>query len=196
LRRLVKRNALASAANTCKGNEPRKNQPTRAAPIVARPADKVKLEGLKMSKTLFLERRGCDFFPGDKITTLSDVGNYRVGVYDFSVVAKDGRKFVLEFGGVDKYTFRRISKRTGKPLKKPAKELVRENALHISTQYDTPSENGKFMLSFADLEIERKIYEMQLSYTLSGILEAVNAISAEQYTDVVVVRDADIGKGA
>jgi hypothetical protein len=82
------------------------------------------MEDLKMKNTLFLECRGCYFFESDRINTLSDVGNYRVGVYKNQVTAADGRKFTLEFGSYPKYQTRYTNKRTGKPLMHPVRELV------------------------------------------------------------------------
>ena len=45
-----------------------------------------------MRKILYLEKRGCDFLNNDyDVKVLSDVGNYRVGIYDYSIHGKNGR---------------------------------------------------------------------------------------------------------
>lgn len=139
-----------------------------------------------MKNTLFLECRGCYFFNNDKINTLSDVGNYRVGSYDNSIILKDGRKFIVEFSSYTRREMRYNHKRTGKPLKHPKYEIVLENALHIDTQYD----EGK--LSFRDLTIEKEIHNKKLTYTKENILKVVNELSVHQYDNIVLVSDYKI----
>jgi hypothetical protein len=134
-----------------------------------------------MKNTLFLECRGCYFFESDRINTLSDVGNYRVGVYRNQVTAADGRKFILEFGSYTKYKTRYTNKRTGKPLMHPVRELVLENALHVNTEFD--NERG----SWADLALEKKLNDMNLTYTKENILKVVNTVSVKQFDCVVMV---------
>ena len=134
-----------------------------------------------MKNTLFLECRGRYFFESDRINTLSDVGNYRVGVYRNQVTAADGRKFTLEFGSYPKYQTRSTHKKTGKPLKHPVRELVLENALHVSTEFE--NERG----SWADLALERTLNGMELTYTKENILKVVNTVSVKQFDCVVMV---------
>ena len=85
---------------------------------------------MKKENILYLECRGCYFWEHDKIKDISDVGNYRVGVYDYSIHAKNGRDYVLEFGAYDRRETRTTHKKTGKPLKHPKTEIVLSNALH------------------------------------------------------------------
>lgn len=132
-------------------------------------------------KTLYLEKRGCDYKGYNRREVLSDVGNYRVGVYDNSIKGKDGKEYTVEFTGYIKYRYRTISKRGGKELKHPVREVVNENALHIDTEYEDKNER----LSFRNIKLEREITEMNLDYTLSGILDAVNYISVDQYDRIV-----------
>lgn len=142
-----------------------------------------------MKKTLYLEKRGGDFYDDERrLNQLSDVGNFRVGIYDYSIKGKNGRNYILNFGTYTRYTYRKTHKVTGKPLKHEIKEVEMENALHIDTQYkreETREIDGKkFMCSYRDLKLEEEIYSMKLSYTLADILKVVNYISAEQYTDI------------
>ena len=115
-------------------------------------------------KTLFLEKRGCDFWNDDEIMNISDVGNYRVCG---QIVDKYGRNLFVEFGRCDKRRF--TNKRTGAPLKKYVVE--HHHKLHIDTQYDN------FDGSFRDCEMDRMIYDADLEYTTSDILKAVNMSS-------------------
>lgn len=128
---------------------------------------------------LYLEKRGCNFFPRDvKTCQLSDVGNYRVGVYDYSIIGKNGRAYVLEFTGYSKMRKRTIHKRTGKPLKHPKIEIALENALHVDAGFE---ENG---LSWRDIQLEKELSALGLTFTLPGILAAVNYISKNQYSKI------------
>ena len=136
---------------------------------------------------LFLECKGCYFFEGDRINELSDVGNYRVGVYDNKITLADGRQFVLEFGSYDRKEMRYTHKKTGRPLKHPKYELVLENALHIDTEFE--DENR---LSWRDLKIERAVYEKKLTYTKANILSVVNSLSVKQFERIVMVSAEEI----
>lgn len=129
-------------------------------------------------KTLYLEKRGCDFWKDDKINNISDVGNYRVGSYDYSIKGKDGNNYILEFGSYDKYNYRKTNKRTGKPLKHEVKEIALKNALHIDTQFE--NENG----TWRNLKMESKLHEKPMLYTLENILNVVNEISVVHYDKV------------
>ena len=128
---------------------------------------------------LYLEKRGCNFFLQDvKTCQLSDVGNYRVGVYDYSIIGKNGRAYVLEFTRYSKTQIRTTHKKTGKPIKFPVTEIVLENALHVGAGFE---ENG---LSWGDIQLEKELSTLDLTFTLSGILAAVNYISEKQYSKI------------
>ena len=128
-------------------------------------------------KTLFLEKRGCDFFKFDKINLLSDVGNYRVCTVD-RIMGKDGRLYFLEITDANKYIYRKKHKVTGRELKKPVKELKKECCLHINSEFET--QEG----CFGNSKLDGMIWEMEISYTLEGILQAVNLISCEKYDKI------------
>ena len=130
---------------------------------------------------LFLECRGCYFWNNDPINNLSDVGNYRVGAYDNPIKAKDGKTYVLEFGGYDKRMMRYNNLRTGKPLKHPKYEIVLKNALHINTQFE--NENG----CYRNIELEKQIHNKNYCFTKTDILKAVNEISIKQYKSIILV---------
>lgn len=136
-------------------------------------------------KTLYLEKRGCDFFKGDRINELSNIGNYRVCTHYndskdcYRIKGKDGKLYFLEFTHWTKYEYRYTHKRTGKELKKPIKELINENALYVNTEYE--DEKG---LSWRNLKLEEEINNLNLDFTIDGILKVVNYISCEQYDKV------------
>ena len=141
----------------------------------------------KFEHTLFLECRGCYFHDSDKLNKLSDVGNHRVGCYNYPIKSKDGRTYILEFITVDKKDYRYTNKRTGKQLKKPIYELVLENALHIDTEFE--DEKG---LSWRNSTLEREIYSQNYTYTKSNILNVVNSISIKKYNNIVLVSSEKI----
>ena len=67
-------------------------------------------------KTLYLEKRGCNFW-GDEAVE-SDIGNYRVCTHGEDIQGKDGNMYFLEFSlWRDRKKARTKHKVTGKPLK-------------------------------------------------------------------------------
>lgn len=141
---------------------------------------------------LYLECRGCYFSASDPINNLSDVGNYRVGVYSHRIAAKDGRSYILEFGSYDKKGILYTSPKTGKPLKHPKYEVVLENALHISTEYET-LDSKNISLAFRNCKLEKEIHDKkEYLFTKADILKAVNDISIKQYTKIVLLSDESI----
>jgi hypothetical protein len=144
------------------------------------------------NNVLFLECRGCPFMKGDKIAKLSDVGNYRVGVYSHRIKAKDGNEYILEFGSYDRKETIYTNSRTGKPLKHPKCEVVLENALHISTEYET-LDSKKIGLAFGNCKLEKQIHDKkEYLFTKSDILKVVNSISKKQYSKIVLVSNENI----
>lgn len=135
-----------------------------------------------MGKTLYLECRGCDFWKYDDIGQYSDVGNYRVGSYDYSIHAKNGRDYVLEFGAYDAREIRKNHKITGKPLKHPKIEIIKHHALHFSAQYE--DKDG----CWGDIPLMKEVHAKLRGYTKEDILKTVNDISVDQYDEIIFVR--------
>lgn len=136
---------------------------------------------------LYLECRGCYFFESDSISKVSDVGNYRVGVYEHRIQAKNGRNYILEFSRYDRKETRYTALRTNKPLKHPKYETVLENALHIDTEFEKQDENGYFS-SWRDCKLEKELHDKKAYlFTKADILRAVNNISAKQYNKIVLL---------
>lgn len=123
---------------------------------------------------LKLEKRGC-------YADFTDIENYRVGVYTYSIKGKDGKSYILEFVHGPHYNYRTTHKYTGKPLKKHIRETIIDHGLFIDTQY----ENDKGCWRNSKLELE--VAKMHLPFTIDGILKAVNYISAEKYDSVEFV---------
>lgn len=128
---------------------------------------------------LYLEKRGCNFFSGDPVVNLSDVGNYRVVTHGECIPAPNGRMYCFEFCHYDRYRYRTENKRTGKPLKHPVKVLANPNACSIHSQFsDTEG-------CWGDLELEEKFYSGNHSYTVSELLSIVNGISSRHYDRII-----------
>lgn len=135
-----------------------------------------------MGKILFLEKRGCDFFSLDRgVRQSSDVGNYRVGSYDYSIYGKNGRDYCMEFSRGDKYRIRTLNKRTGEKLKHPVTELCQKNALCVSISYK--NNEG----TWEDIVLKEEISKRNYTYTLKDILRCVNEISVDEYTEIQFV---------
>lgn len=131
-------------------------------------------------KTLYLEKRGCDFW--DDETVESDIKNYRVCTHGEDIHGKDGRAYFLEFSlWRDRKNARTKHKITGKPLKHIHYDIINSKGLAIGTQYtDT---NG---MSWRNVELERELNKENYSYNTADILKAVNRISTEQYDKIVI----------
>ncbi len=135
-----------------------------------------------MTKTLYLEKRGCDFFNGDEINSKSDVTNYRVGSYDYSIKGYDGNNYILEFTHGDKRRYRKVDYRTHKVLKHPVYEVTNNNALFLDTQFE--NEKGCWRNS----QLEHRVWTMDFSFTLDNILAVVNLISVDKYDKIEFVQ--------
>lgn len=130
-------------------------------------------------KTLYLEKRGCDFLPYDKRTEQSDLGNYRICTPGYDVLGKDGNMYHLSFMLRSEFRYRYRNKRTGAMLKKPVRETVYDSAMMTNCSYiDSDGACwGNSPLEIALLDDRR------FKYTVVGILDAVNYICGEEVYD-------------
>lgn len=135
---------------------------------------------------LLLERRGCEFFKNDDINNYSDVGNYRLTTPGEIVRGKDNKFYCLEFTQYERYNYRKLSLRGGKPLKHPVKELVNINALHTATEYS--NERG----SWANLALEGELHSKNYSFAEKDILNAANDVSAVQFDAIKYVENITV----
>lgn len=132
-------------------------------------------------KTLYLEKRGCDFY-GAKETELSNVGNYRVTTTDYTVKGKDGNTYFLEFTQRPPIRYRRTNLRTGKPLKHAKAEFVYDNSMIVSPQF-IDAEGS----CWGNCRLQGQLASRGFEYTLAGILAAVNYLSADHYDSIEFV---------
>ena len=137
-------------------------------------------------KTLYLDKRGCNFSDRDNLSELSDIGNYRVTTNGYNVTGKDGNIYFIEFCRWERYQTRTTNKRTGEPLKHPVRELVNYNALYINFSFEKDeTRNGRTLRAcYANINLAAKIHAKNYSYTKKDILKAVNSISKDTYTDI------------
>lgn len=131
-------------------------------------------------KTLYLEKRGCNFW--DDETVESDIQNYRVCTQGEDIHGKDGRTYFLEFSlWRDRKKARTKHKVTGKPLKHVQYDIINSQGLAIGTQYT--DDNG---MSWRNVALERELNKDNYSYNTADILKVVNRISTEQYDNIVI----------
>ena len=141
-------------------------------------------------ETLYLERRGCEF----DTDRADGIGNYRVCTVGECIPVKDcvsnwgegTQLYFFEFSKAEKWTTRTCNKRTGAKLKKPVRELVKADALHVSTQY-TPNR-----LSYRDSVMEMGQWVDPEDYTERSILDFVNRVSTKHYSRIEYVYTFDV----
>lgn len=135
---------------------------------------------------LLLERRGMEYTAAD--AGRDNIGNYRVGSYDYSIRGKDGRLYILEFSSRTAWRVCKENKRTGAPLKKPIMETVMYNAMAINTEYQEDKTGSGFLLSWRNGSVEREFYNAApVPYCMESILAFVNAFSVDQYDAILWV---------
>lgn len=161
----------------------KQRQPTARAGAKVKEIKKMTING---KNYLLLERRGSEYFHGDE--GRDNIGNYRVGSYDYSILGKDGRRYIIEFSSRNAWKVRKTNKRTGKPLKHPITETTMENALAISTEYQEDKDGSGWPQSWRNGEVERSFFEAEpVPYCVESILDFVNGFSADHYDGVLWV---------
>ena len=132
---------------------------------------------------LKLEKRGMDFAANDARVTGSDIGNYRVNTGGYTVRAKDGLDYFIEVTRADKYAVRRVSKRTGKPLKRAVRELEAANIAYFSAWFIDPEDN----ICKGSIPWFSEAWKHPRPYTTQGILDIVNRFAAVPYDGIEFV---------
>lgn len=129
-----------------------------------------------MTKILYLEKMGCDFPIGEPIRELSDLGNYRLR---FKGV-KLNNKYIntLRENAIPIIEGDLIS---GREYKSGTLE-VKGTKLFLDTQYDT--QDGR---TYRPLVVESTISHRNYEYTKKDVLKAINEISKDTYTDIVIL---------
>ena len=111
------------------------------------------------NNTLYLEKMGCDFFVDDDITKISDLTNYRY--YTHNIELKSGEKLdTLEIGHGARY------------------QLNKNGYKYIDN----------FGCEWGLLELDKQLnkgnYNNGNLYTKETILNLINSISKNQYTNI------------
>jgi hypothetical protein len=129
---------------------------------------------------LYLKKMGLDFWEDEPVK--SDINNYRVRTLGETIPGKDGKMYFLEFSlWRDRKQIRYTHKITGKPLKHATFDIINHCGMAIDTEFT--DQYG----SWRNCAIEKAINEKNYSYTQADILNAVNEISTNAYTNIVFV---------
>lgn len=129
-------------------------------------------------KVLFLEKMGCDFWNDE--TADSDIKNYRVLTHGEIIPGKDGKIYFLDFHlWRNRQQIRYTHKRTGRPLKHPAFDIINPQGVSIDTEYS--DNNG----CWRNCKLEKQLTAKNYSYTKADILTIVNEISTNTYDRII-----------
>lgn len=125
----------------------------------------------KNSNTLYLEKMGCDFFVDDDITKISNLNNYRY--YAYNIELKSGEKLdTLEIGHGARYQ-----------RNKNGYKYIDSFGCWFQTYY-----KDKDGCEWGLLELDKKLnkgnYDKTNIYTKENILNLINSISKNQYTNI------------
>lgn len=131
-------------------------------------------------RVLYLEKRG-----GNN-AELSDIKNYRVSVLEDINTNIHGSMY-FEFGRCDRWTIRTTNKRTGAPLKKSVKELVKADVMHIDTSFYKPENGGKWFSCWRDCDMEQAVFDELLDYNRKSILYIVNKYAVNHFDKVAFI---------
>ena len=127
-----------------------------------------------MEKILYLEKMGMDFPKGEPIRKLSNLKNYRLRFKD--VVLKDEFIKTLRSNAIPVISGDLISGRDY------TKGTTTGTKLFLDTEYQT--EEGNF---YRPLVVEDYINKNDYEYTKEDVLKAINFISKDKYTKIVIL---------
>lgn len=127
-----------------------------------------------MNNTLYLEKKGCDFFYGDEIEKVSDLNNYRYYVHDIEL--KNGINCnTIEIGYGARY----------KTINDKIKYLD-GFGLWISTYY-RDADGVCWGLREIDEKLNKRNFDAKTIYTQAEVLKSINRISKNKYTKIVII---------
>jgi hypothetical protein len=127
-----------------------------------------------MTKILYLEKMGMDFPQGEPIRKLSNLKNYRLRFKD--VVLKDEFIKTLRSNAIPVISGDLIS---GRDYSKGFNDKTK---LFLDIEYQT--EEGNF---YRPLVVEDYINNNNYEYTKEDVLKAINFISKDKYTKIVIL---------
>lgn len=141
---------------------------------------------MKEQKTLFLQKRGCDFIEDEQLK--SDCGNYRLTTKSYEVKGKDNKLYFVEFGlWRNRQKRREFHKITGKPLKYAKYDIINSEGLVVRLSWKELDNKG-FETCWGNVQLEKEVNDLNLSYTKADILKAINYISADEYNNIILVK--------
>lgn len=134
-------------------------------------------------ETLYLEKRGCDFFKGDAISNNSDLGNYRITTINY-IPFKDGKDYFLEFSSYTKNVWRFTHKRN--PSKKLAHPIIDKAIPYLmAASNEFRTSDG----TFTNLDLYADMRKKGYRFNKHDLLALVNEYSVKHYTDIEFVGD-------
>lgn len=127
----------------------------------------------KLNKnTLYLEKMGCNFFVDDDITKISDLNNYRY--YTHNIELKSGEKLdTLEIGHGARY---QLDNKNGY-------KYIDNFGCWFQTYYKD-KDGCEWGLLELDKQLNKGNYNNGNLYTKETILNLINSISKNQYTNI------------
>ena len=131
---------------------------------------------MKKEKILYLEKMGNDFPIGEPIKGLSDLENYRLRFKNIKL----NKKYIntLRENAVPIIEGDIIS---GRNYRKGTLD-IKGTKLFLDTQYST-TDGG----TYRPLTIESIIHNKNYEYTKKDVLKAINEISKDTYTKIIIV---------
>lgn len=127
-----------------------------------------------MEKILYLEKMGMDFPKGEPIAKLSNLKNYRLRFE--GVILKDELAKTLRSNAIPVISGDLISGRDY------TKGITAGTKLFFDIEYQT--EEGNF---YRPLVVEDYINYNDYEYTKEDVLKAINFISKDKYTKIVIL---------
>lgn len=137
----------------------------------------------KLNKnTLYLEKMGCDFFVGDDITKISNLNNYRYYIHNIELKnnlnsnkLKENKKYILdtlEVGHGARYQYN-----------KNGYKYIDSFGCWFQT-YCKDKDGCEWGLLELDEQLNKGNYNNGNLYTKETILNLINSISKNQYTNI------------
>lgn len=140
-----------------------------------------------MANVLYLKKMGMD----DE-DLKGDIKNHRVRVVKNIDILYNGKKYNMffEFMQGIRYNYRTKNKRTGKPLKKPVREVINSNGVFIDTQFTKKEKFGdrEYNASYSLLPLEKEFVKDNYSFTKKDVLNIVNRYKiGDKFTSIEFV---------
>lgn len=125
-------------------------------------------------RILELEKRGNDLLKEDAKKT--DLTNYRYFIYNVDISQK-----ILEKYGIEKNSYCSVLE------VKHARNILdrKDNNLYLSVQFYFAKKDSKDASQFGCQKMEVDVFSKLLPYSKKSVLDVVNSISLEKFTDIL-----------